>query len=1097
MKSKSRKRFAVSIILLMVFIVILDNGANAADKKPNILYILADDLGYADVGANGWSELEFKTPHIDSIFSGGVRFRAGYVSNSVCAPSRAGLLTGRSGSRFGFDSNIPHAYANKPGSTIGLDPKQKTIADMLKKVGYKTYAIGKWHLGDNDGLFHPNRRGFDEFYGLIGGSRSYFQLKKYDHGQSIEHNGTWVKEPEDIYVTDFLTDKALDFISDQAANHPDQPWFMYMSYTAPHAPMHAKPEDIARVPLAHHFKKASDNTQRQIYAAMVLNMDDNIGRLIDKLDELGIADDTLIVFHSDNGGPMVGKNWSINYPLTGGKGSLWEGGIRVPFAMRWTGTIPSGQVLDQDCPVSSLDMMPMFASISGADQVQDIVTDGVDLMPLLTKKITTLAPRKLFWRRDSKRMIAIRSGDWKYYHDRETGETYLFDLSSGSKEADSVNRAASKPDILARLQGEYADYEAALPDPAWSAWGDNLGPLLAVTTYTLDDAVRGRPYSMPLTCSNTPKGGPVTWSIVSGKPDWLSIDSAAGLLSGTPPMTAAGADTIQLQIATATDTSTYKVSLRVKDADDDSDKSKGKEREGVAPEKKLNVVLIVCDDLNDYITGIPGQTGHPQARTPHVEKLAESGVAFRRAYSNNPVCAPSRSSFLTGIYPHTSGNLFWDKWFYNPVLKNSRTMMEHFHDNGYHVVGSGKLMHHFKKAVWDEFEYEADYGPFVYDGKERVAHPSVPEPYRSIGAVDGSYAPLSDVPYADDDDPNTGWIYGDWDNIKPLKYRSEEDRDPTPDERNANWAAAKIREFSENKQDKPFFLGVGFIRPHTPLHVPKKYFDLFPLDSVKRPVIKSGDASDTHYADVFDEDVKGLRYFRTLNESYQDPDTAIKTFTRAYLACVTAVDDCIGQVVAAVDNSCLQDNTIIVLVSDHGWQMGQKDYLFKNSPWEESIRIPFVIRAPGVTKAGGVAEHPISLIDLYPTLVDLCGLTGDTRKNANGAKLDGFSVRPFLEDPACDTWQGPEGALTMVYAGENSKQVVTEDDKKDPARQHWSLRTRRWRYIRYNNGSEELYDHQTDPHEWNNLAGDPTFQSVKDLMIQELKSMVPRLPGRF
>ena len=154
-----------------------------------------------------------------------------------------------------------------------------------------------------------------------------------------------------------------------------------------------------------------------------------------------------------------------------------------------------------------------------------------------------------------------------------------------------------------------------------------------------------------------------------------------------------------------------------------------------------NVVLIVCDDLNDYITGIPGQSGHPQSITPNVEKLAKSGVAFRRAYSNHPVCAPSRASFLTGIYGHTSGNLFWDKWFTNPVLQNSRSLMDHFKQNGYHVAGSGKMMHHGKPDEWSEYKHKADYGPSVYDGEKRVAHPCVPKPFGDIGAVDGSLGP--------------------------------------------------------------------------------------------------------------------------------------------------------------------------------------------------------------------------------------------------------------------------------------------------------------------------------------------------------------------
>ena len=484
--------------------------------------------------------------------------------------------------------------------------------------------------------------------------------------------------------------------------------------------------------------------------------------------------------------------------------------------------------------------------------------------------------------------------------------------------------------------------------------------------------------------------------------------------------------------------------------------------------RRLNVVLIVCDDLNDYVSGM---AGHPQASTPHIAKLAESGVAFKRAYSNNPICAPSRSSFLTGIYPHTSKNLFWDKWHNNPILKNSKTIMEHFGANGYHVAGSGKLMHHHLVSVWSEFKYKADYGPFVYDGKDRVAHPSVPAPYSSIGPVDGSYAPLSDVPYGTDRKDNKGWIYGTWGKVEEFNYVDEENRDPTPDERNAAWAENKIKELAKEKSGKPFFLGVGFIRPHTPLHVPKRFFDMFPIESLKVPLIKPNDAEDCHYLDVFDRDRKGPKYFRLLKESYPDLDSALKAFTQAYLASVAAVDECIGRVVEAVDNSPFKDNTIIVVTSDHGWNMGEKDYLFKNSLWEESARVPLVIRAPGVAEPGGIAEHPVSLIDIYPTLVDLCGLQGDTRKNNKGARLDGYSLLPFLKDPKFGKWDGPDAALTMIYAGGYTG--------NDPSRQHWSVRTKKWRYILYNNGSEELYDHETDPYEWTNLCAQSRYREVK------------------
>ena len=508
-----------------------------------------------------------------------------------------------------------------------------------------------------------------------------------------------------------------------------------------------------------------------------------------------------------------------------------------------------------------------------------------------------------------------------------------------------------------------------------------------------------------------------------------------------------------------------------------------------------NVVLIVCDDLNDFVTGFDG---HPQSVTPNLEAFARSGVAFAHAYANNPVCAPSRSSFLTGIYPHDSRNFFFDKWFENPVLKNSKTIMEHFRDNGYYVTGSGKVMHHHKRSLWDDFEHQADYGPMAFDGKKVVAHPSVPAPFSSLGNVIGSYAPLSDVPFEESGNPDAGWVY----TVKPktgwkptyekLRYTSETDRDPTPDERNAYWAADKIKELSQHESDQPFFLAVGFIRPHTPLIAPKEFFDRFPLDAVKIPTIKPNDLADTHYTGAVSPrsgkgkkvEQKGFKHYRRLKESYPTPEDGLKAFTQAYLACIAAADANIGRVIDAVDNSPLKENTIIVFVSDHGWHMGEKDFIAKGTLWEESTRIPFIVRAPGITQAGQMAQHPISLIDLYPTLIDLCGLEGDTRKNSQGAKLGGHSIRPFLQNPESGTWDGPNAALSVIYAGKSAENV--------PEKQHWSVRTERWRYIRYNNGQEELYDHDNDPNEWTNLAGSPEYTAVRKALNEEILRIIKR-----
>jgi len=506
-----------------------------------------------------------------------------------------------------------------------------------------------------------------------------------------------------------------------------------------------------------------------------------------------------------------------------------------------------------------------------------------------------------------------------------------------------------------------------------------------------------------------------------------------------------------------------------------------------------NVVMIVIDDLNDYVTGMGG---HPQAKTPHMAKLAASGVQFRRAYSNNPVCAPSRGSFFTGIYPHTSRLIHFGKWYENEVLINSKTLPEYFRANGYRTMGTGKLLHNWRPHVWEVNGHRANYGPFAFDGKKTVAHPSVPQPFRSIGAVDGSFAPLSDVPSvpkSKDAPGHTGWVdKPDWKTNRKLRYVSETDRDPTPDERCTTWAVNQLRSIAKKKQDpstgsgqdRPFFLGVGYIRPHTPLYAPKRFFDMFPLKDVKLPVIKEGDAEDTHYKDLFPDSMKGPKHFRLLKESYPTLEEGLRTYVQAYLACVAAVDEEVGKVVDAVERNGLADNTIILVTSDHGYNMGEKDYLFKNSLWEESGRVPMIVRAPGVTKPGGVVEQPVSLIDIFPTLADLCGLKGDTRKNDKGARLDGFSFKPLLADPENGKWDGPEAALTVIKADNRSPDKIHNH--------HYSIRTRRHRYTRYNNGAEELYDHDTDPREWKNLAGDPAHAKTK----ARLKAILFRMTGR-
>lgn len=511
-----------------------------------------------------------------------------------------------------------------------------------------------------------------------------------------------------------------------------------------------------------------------------------------------------------------------------------------------------------------------------------------------------------------------------------------------------------------------------------------------------------------------------------------------------------------------------------------------------AEDKRPNILIIMIDDLNDCLTN---WGGHDQSLTPNLTRLAQSGVRFNRAYTNAPMCGPSRASLFTGIYPHHSGNYYQAPWFKNEVLSNSKTMMEYFKAAGYQVLGSGKIMHHNQKGMWTHFENPADYSPTPFDGQTRLPHPDVPAPFADIGWVDGSLGPFINLEGRSTKEGRPlHWTTGNPQiGYKPMRYVNDEDRDPTPDEINAQWAADQLKQLARANEQHPFFLAVGFLRPHTPLVAPQKYFDRFPLEDIELAVIQPKDADDTHLKIAYkDGDVHALRFgkemFEAITAAYGSTEAGLKKWTQAYLACVAAVDDNVGQVLDALNHSSLAENTIVVLASDHGFHMGEKDYLYKNSLWEESTRIPLIMRVPGLTQAGTTIQQTVSLIDVYPTLLDLCGFNSktsppNTLKSASGHRLDGTSMKSLLEKPNRRSWKGSKAALSAVYAGQAYK--------SNPAAQHYAIRTNRFRYILYRTGHEELYDHKFDPYEWNNLA-DQTgkYQRRKRQMRKLLQTIV-------
>lgn len=486
-----------------------------------------------------------------------------------------------------------------------------------------------------------------------------------------------------------------------------------------------------------------------------------------------------------------------------------------------------------------------------------------------------------------------------------------------------------------------------------------------------------------------------------------------------------------------------------------------------------NIVFIIADDLNQFI-GAYGQYDH--VKTPNIDKLAAKGTLFTNAHSNAQICAPSRASLFTGIYPHHSANFGFENWRSNEVLRNSKTIMEQFRDHGYETAGVGKLMHHPWKPSWDEYGLKQDYTPIAFNGNDRVGHPSVPLPFRNIGPLDATFARLSDVPEVEPDSINPGhkgWYL--YPMRQTLRYNNENDRDLLPDEKTVNWAINKIAEWESNESQKPFFLGVGLIRPHTPLVVPDRFFDMFPLDEIKLPPITENDINDTFFEQQFyPEDSKGSYHYKILMASFSTKEEALKTYYQAYLASIAFMDEEVGRFLDALESSTFSDNTIVVFTSDHGYTLGEKDQLFKNNLWESSTRIPLIIYDPATSQVPEI-DVPVSLIDIYPTISEMGRATGDNRKNEKGHLIGGKSLIPLLTGDETDFEDA--FALSVVENGQDT---------------HFSLRTRHWRFIEYADGSEELYNHEIDPGEVTNLADSPTHKATKNKLKQKLQAVLLR-----
>ena len=430
--------------------------ARAVPRQPNVLVIVADDLGYGELGCQGFTR-EIPTPNIDSIASNGVRFTSGYVSCPYCSPTRAGLLTGRYQQRFGHEFNPGPAALAPP--TVGLPVTETTIGNRLRSAGYATGWIGKSHQGYAP-QFHPLRRGFDEFYGFLGGKHDFFSAGG-DPADPIVRGTAPIAEID--YTTDEFGREAADFIE----RHKDSPWLCYLAFNAVHMPLQATEKYLAR------FADIED-PKRRTFAAMLSAMDDAVGTTLDALRRNGLEDDTLVVFFSDNGGPTASIT-SGNGPLRGFKSQTWEGGIRVPFLMQWKGRLPAGTVDDR--PVIQLDILPTALAAAGVTLADNEKLDGVNLLPCLTGSDSADPHDSLYWRFGPQ--IALRRGDWKLVKAPEGGGVtrgsrdgrativgaQLYNLRNDIGEQE--NLAEKHPEKLRELAAAWEAIDSSMIEPLW------------------------------------------------------------------------------------------------------------------------------------------------------------------------------------------------------------------------------------------------------------------------------------------------------------------------------------------------------------------------------------------------------------------------------------------------------------------------------------------------------------------------------------------------------------------------------------------------------------------------------------------------------
>lgn len=1178
-----------------------------AATKPNIVIVLSDDMGYSDIGCFGG---EIHTPTLDQLAGNGLRFTQFY-NTARCCPTRASLLTGL----YPHQAGMGHMTDDRghDGYRGDLNRNCVTIAEVLRPAGYRTYMTGKWHVTkalsaktDADKHNWPLQRGFDRFYGTIIGGGSFWDpsFLTRDNTQVSAFADPDYRPAEPYYYTDAISDHAVRYVKDHHTQHGDQPFFLYVAYTAAHWPMHAHESDIAKyrgkyaagyqaireqryqrmldrgvitkdattvLPVPAGIDQTLhwewDQRNMEVFAAMVDRMDQGLGKLVETLKTTGQLENTLFFYLQDNGGcaelmgrgkegpdraatptlpPMkpeelqtalVPKQTRDGYPVRQGKGVMaggpdtyigygeawaavsntpfreykhWvhEGGISTPLVVHW----PAGIALEQrgklrHDPGHLVDLMATCVDVGGAIYPKEVAGQsikparGASLRPAFS---ANLIDRKepLFWEHEGNR--AVRDGRWKLVAKADQ-PWELYDIDADRSEQHDL--AKTEPDRVKALAAKWDHYAATsnvLPLGGWKAPLAGSKPFQKKMTLTADSKLskddspqidgRGIVISAEIATTKPARGvivaqggtahgytlfvdgddvvflirrdneatsirtplpagphriqaelttsGQMRLQVDRGKPvqsktigllkmpvDGLQVGHDSGGLVGPYDKNNQFSGTVQ------------QITIELVDAQHTSNP--------ITAGAPRNVLFVMADDFRPELASY----GSP-AITPHLDRLAKRSVQFNRAYCQQAVCNPSRSSLLTGKRPDTL-RIWNNGTHFRELNPDVTTLPLWFKGHGYQSRCVGKIFHNWHTKVQGD--------PTSWSASEFLHYAN----------------------HGDDAAKITGTLPLNVASPAPRQYGTVplfECRD-VPDEAyyDGRVAAEAVRVLNEIRGG-PFFLAVGFWKPHAPFNAPKKYWDLY--DRNRLPKLNPNRPSGA--PEIAFHDGREIRGVPPNQVTFTEAQAA--EIRHGYFANVSYLDAQLGKVLDALDQSGSADRTTIVFVGDHGYHLGEHSLWGKTSTFEYDARVPLMIATPGMKAAGQKTDALVELIDLFPTLTAVCGLP-------TPAGLEGTSLVPVLSEPT-------NTVKTMAMSQHPRPAYYDREPTKTPKSMGYSIRTDRYRYTEWRDWQTgettacELYDHRTDTAELFNLAGNSDHAATLASLAVALKSQRPLVqPG--